>query len=178
MEINYIKINTKPKYPDSMYYTLLFKKEGKLVAVGMIDKVIKYIPIDKYENKYKNFFLSLMETYLTHCIEKGKKSIEYDTVEESYTEIKEFRKNPFTVDVYFVDIDAMDVYEEEELEASIRNIIHKYMDYTGDYSTLDREARDLGNKRKTGSYLSNGHGAYTIKRKDEQQWIDSLFKNQ
>jgi hypothetical protein len=171
----YIEIDHEPKYPSSMYYTLLFKKNGNLVAVGMINKTINYIPIKLYESKYKRLFSELMQKYLDHCIENGKTSIEYDTIEEAYTEIKEFRKNPYTVDVYFVDIDAMDDNNEDKYEEMIRSIIHKYVTDSYYYST-DGEVKDLRARKPYGSSLSNGHGSYTIKRKDEQEWIDSLLK--
>ena len=153
----YIKIEEDPKYPSSMYYTLLFKKEGKLVAVGMINKTINYIPLKLYNNKYRQLFSELMQKYLDHCIENGKSSVEYDTIEESYTEIKEFRKNPYPVDTYFADIDVMD-------------------DVDSFYYSTDGEVRDLRARKPYGTSLSNGHGAYTIKRQDEKEWIDSLFR--
>lgn len=171
----YIKIDSEPKYPHSMYYTLLFKKDGNLVAVGMINKTINYIPLKLYENKYKRLFSELMQKYLDHCIENGKSSVEYDTIEEAYTEIKEFRKNPYTVDVYFVDIDAMDDNNEDRYEEMIRSIIHKYAPDSYYYAT-DGEMKDLRVRKPYGTPLSNGHGAYTIKRKDEREWIDSLFR--
>lgn len=173
----YIKNDSEPKYPSSMYYTLLFKKEGKLVAVGMINKTINYIPLKPYNNKYRALFVELMQKYLDHCIENGKSSVEYDTIEESYTDIKEFRKNPYPVDTYFADIDVMDDYNGDNYEDIIRNIIHKYVIDSYYYST-DGEVRDLRARKPYGTSLSNGHGAYSIKRKDEREWIESLFKKQ
>lgn len=172
----YIKIEENPKYPSSMYYTLLFKKEGKLVAVGMINKTINYIPLKPYNNKYRALFVELMQKYLNHCIEKGKSSVEYDTIEESYTEIKEFRKNPYLVDTYFADIDSMDEYTGSNLNTIIRNIIHKYVPDNYYYASVDGEVRDLRARKPSGTSLSNGHGAYTIKRQDEKEWIESLFR--
>ena len=161
-----------------MFYTLLFKKDDKLVAVGIINKFIKYIPKDVYEKKYKKNFIELMQKYLDHCINRGKSSIEYDTIEESYTEIKEFRKHPYEVNIYFADIDAMEDYEENKYESVIRSIVKKYNPYAGDYESIDFEAKDLGIRRKAGSFLSNGHGSYTIKRKDEIEWITSIFNKE
>ena len=171
----YIKNDSEPKYPSSMYYTLLFKKEGKLVAVGMINKTINYIPLKSYNNKYRALFVELMQKYLDHCIEKGKSTVEYDTIEESYTEIKEFRKNPYPVDTYFADIDTMDDYTGNNYESIIRNIIHKYI-IDSYYYSGDEEIKDLRARKPYGTSLSNGHGAYTIKRQDERDWIESLFK--
>lgn len=175
MEVNYVKLESKPKYPERMFYTLLFKKNDKLVAVGMINKFIKYIPVEIFEKKYKNNFIDLMKKYLDHCINNGKTSVEYDTIEESYTEIKNFNRNPYDADIYFVDVDAMEDYEENEYESVIRSIIHKYNPNFGDYEIRDIEAKDLGARKKYGSFLSNGYGTYTIKRKDELEWINSLF---
>ena len=78
-------------------------------------------------------------------------------------------------DIYFVDIDAMDDNNEDKYEEMIRSIIHKYVTDSYYYST-DGEVKDLRARKPYGSSLSNGHGAYAIKRKDEQEWIDSLFK--
>lgn len=159
-----------------MFYTLLFKKNNKLVAVGMINKFIRYIPQEVFENKYKKNFIDLMQKYLDHCINNGKSSVKYDTIEEAYTEIKSFQKDPYDAYIYFVDVDAMEDYEEDKYESVIRSIVKKYNPHLGDYDTIDREAKDLGIRRKAGSFQSNGHGSYTIKRKDEMEWIKSLFE--
>ncbi len=174
--VKYFEAKEEPKRPDSMYYTLLFKKDNNLIAVGMLNKLIKYIPKKLYEEKYKSGFLSIMRFYIDHCIEMGKESFEYDEIVESYTEIKEFRKNPYKVDTYFVDIDTVESSSEEEYENFVRNVVHKYVNNNG-YGVIDFEVGGLRSHRPYGTSISNGSGRYEIKKKDEQEWIASLFKD-
>lgn len=175
----------KTNFPDRCYHTFLYTKDNNIVALGLLNKCIKYITDDIFESKFKNDMIFIMDTQFDqYTIPK----IEYDKFEHKLLDMKEFRKEDTPYPIFFVDPDAMAEYyfdRNSYFANSHRKVVTRFyknrnIDFSQPYTGRDQEFYNT-KLSSDSKYVEENNGKkkykYMIKNKMEREWINLALRD-